>query len=1032
MERMRGVLLAVVVTVSAVGGMVVAAPAAESAPVLTPTIDRSSKASVTTAYRTSLGEARAVPTGWTGSTATCTKGTESSASIDATRAAVNFYRAMNGLPSITMDPALHSKALAAALMMDAANALSHAPGTSWPCYSAEGADGAASGNLSPYPAASAIDSYLEDAGPDNDFAGHRRQVLYPPATTFGTGSTADYNSLIYGAVGARPSGVSWISWPNEGFIPKTLVKPRFSLSNSQIPDADYSAAAISVKVGSTSLAVTKHPLQPLYGDNTLTWEVALPSDFLTTASDVKFDITVSGIKTAGGAAVPTRSYSSTAYVGEAPSAPPSVTASMNGVFAQVQWPAPVYDGGGAVTGYVVTPYVNGVAQPAEEFGNAPIQFIGPLVNGASYRFKVQAKNAVGTSALSGFSNTINPTGSATGPSVPTAVAGVAGNGQVTVSWTAPAANGGSAVNGYTVVPYLGANAQTERFQSGSATGMTVTGLTNGTAYTFKVRAYNGAGNSQLSTASAPVTPAASATVPGAPTIGSASAGNGQATVSWTAPASNGGSAITGYEITPYANGNAQAPVASSGTGTSKVITGLANGTPYQFRVKAVNAIGLSDPSGASNSVTPRVPATVPGAPTIGSVSAGNGQVSVSWAAPASNGGASISGYQVTPYVGATAQPVVVSTGPGTSKVVTGLANGTAYTFRVAAVNAVGTGAQSGASGAVTPVAPATAPGAPTAVTGLAGNGQVSVSWAAPASNGGSAITGYQVTPYVGATAQPVVTSSGTGTTKVVTGLANGTAYTFRVAAVNAVGTGAQSGASSAVTPMAAIAPYAPFASWSALVTRQYVDLTTKAPTSAQLSSWVSQLNAGTKTKGDLDDALRRGDENLKNVDPVVRIYRAFLGRAPDSGGLKFWINRKRSVAPARTWSVTQIATDFTNSNEFKTKYGSLTNRQFVTQIYTDVLGRAADPSGVNYWTGKLDRKESTKAQVVVGFSESNEYKTKQAQNTDVTIAYVYLLGRSPTTTEASDWVTRQKAGTDHAVLLTELLGSAKYATHITG
>ena len=115
--------------------------------------------------------------------------------------------------------------------------------------------------------------------------------------------------------------------------------------------------------------------------------------------------------------------------------------------------------------------------------------------------------------------------------------------------------------------------------------------------------------------------------------------------------------------------------------------------------------------------------------------------------------------------------------------------------------------------------------------------------------------------------------------------------------------------------------YAPFSSWSALVNRQYLDLTTKTPTSAQSSSWVSQLSGGSKTKGDLVDALRRGPENLANVDPVVRVYRAFLGRAPDAGGLQFWIKRKRNVAPAKTWSVTQIATEFTNSSEFKTKYG---------------------------------------------------------------------------------------------------------------
>jgi hypothetical protein len=322
-----------------------------------------------------------------------------------------------------------------------------------------------------------------------------------------------------------------------------------------------------------------------------------------------------------------------------------------------------------------------------------------------------------------------------------------------------------------------------------------------------------------------------------------------------------------------------------------------------------------------------------------------------------------------------------------------------------------------------------APGAPTIGAVTAGDGRATVNWTAPTSTGGSPITGYIVTPYIAGVAKAPVTSSGTGTSKVVTGLTNGTTYAFKVAAVNAVGTGTPSATSAFVIPRA---PFSPFASWSALVKRQYVDLTTKQPTASQLSSWVSQLTAGTKTVGDLDDSLRRGPENLANVDPVVRVYRAFLGRAPDAGGLKFWIARKRNVAPAKTWSVTQIATDFTKSNEFKTKYGSLTNRQFVTRIYTDVLGRNADAAGVNYWTAKIDSKAKTKAQVMVGFSESNEYKTKQAQNTDVAVAYIYLLGRAPTPGEATDWVDRQKSGTSHVALLTELLTSAKYATHING
>jgi hypothetical protein len=138
--------------------------------------------------------------------------------------------------------------------------------------------------------------------------------------------------------------------------------------------------------------------------------------------------------------------------------------------------------------------------------------------------------------------------------------------------------------------------------------------------------------------------------------------------------------------------------------------------------------------------------------------------------------------------------------PATTATVTGLTNGTAYTFTVSATNAVGTGPASAQSSAVTPTAP-TAPAAPTGVSATAGNAQAVVSWTAP-SNGGSAITSYTVTPFVGGTAQSPMTVSGSppATSATVTGLTNGTAYTFTVSATNAIGTGPASAASSAVTP----------------------------------------------------------------------------------------------------------------------------------------------------------------------------------------------------------------------------------------
>ena len=217
------------------------------------------------------------------------------------------------------------------------------------------------------------------------------------------------------------------------------------------------------------------------------------------------------------------------------------------------------------------------------------------------------------------------------------------------------------------------------------------------------------------------------TVPGAPTGLTATAGNGQVALAWTAPASNGGSSISGYTVT-----------ASPGTGTCSsaslgcTVIGLTNGTLYSFTVTATNGVGTG-PASSPASATPTAPPpppTVPGAPTGLTATAGNGQVALAWTAPASNGGSSISGYTVT-----------ASPGTGTCSsaslgcTVIGLTNGTLYSFTVTATNGVGTGpASSPASATPTaPPPPPTVPGAPTGLTATAGNGQVALAWTAPAS-----------------------------------------------------------------------------------------------------------------------------------------------------------------------------------------------------------------------------------------------------------------------------------------------------------
>ena len=190
-------------------------------------------------------------------------------------------------------------------------------------------------------------------------------------------------------------------------------------------------------------------------------------------------------------------------------------------------------------------------------------------------------------------------------------------------------------------------------------------------------------------------------VPDAPTGVSATAAPGQASVTWSAPAVDGFSPISGYKVTRYVGG-AEQGTTTVGVVTQTTVGGLTNGTTYTFRVAAVNGAGTGMESAGSNAVTPR---TVPDAPTSVTATAGTGLATVNWAAPASNGGDAIVGYDVTSYLGGVAQGTT-TVGAGTQATLTGLTNGTTYTFRVAARNGVGTGARSADSNAVTPIAPA--------------------------------------------------------------------------------------------------------------------------------------------------------------------------------------------------------------------------------------------------------------------------------------------------------------------------------------
>ena len=502
----------------------------------------------------------------------------------------------------------------------------------------------------------------------------------------------------------------------------------------------------------------------------------------------------------------------------APDAPTNVvgTSGTAGGSVNLSWTAPANDGGSPITGYEIqkSPATGSpVWTSAGSVGNATSTTVTGLTQNASYIFRVQAVNAVGNGAWSDPSAAVQATGRPAAPSG-LSVSGVAAT-TVDLSWTAPN-DGGSPLLRYAVrastdggTTWLTPYSYTP-VGSPPATTLTWTGLSPNTTYTFQVIAQNAVGWSGWSAKSAPAT-TASASVPTEPLDVVGVPSGGSVALSWSAPLGDGGASITGYGVDYSTDGGTTwtpAIAASAGPATTSYnVTGLVNGTAYVFRVAAANANGTGPWSATSPAYTPNP--TRPAAPSGLSVSGvAATTVDLSWTAP-NDGGSPLLRYAVrastdggttwlTPY-----SYTPVGSPPATTLTWTGLSPNTTYTFQVIAQNAVGWSGWSAKSAPAT-TASASVPTEPLDVVGVPSGGSVALSWSAPLGDGGASITGYGVdystdggttwTPAIAASAGPATTSYN------VTGLVNGTAYVFRVAAANANGTGPWSATSPAYTP----------------------------------------------------------------------------------------------------------------------------------------------------------------------------------------------------------------------------------------
>jgi len=219
---------------------------------------------------------------------------------------------------------------------------------------------------------------------------------------------------------------------------------------------------------------------------------------------------------------------------------------------------------------------------------------------------------------------------------------------------------------------------------------------------------------------------------------------------------------------------------------------------------------------------------------------------------------------------------------------------------------------------------------------------------------------------------------------------------------------------------ATAASVAPFRSPEVFVRQQFRDFQDRDGASPELAPFVTGLADGTMSAGAVVDQVAHGGSAAERIGNVTRLYTAYFQRLPDVGGLEYWTKRSASG-----WTLNRISATFAASSEFRRKYGTLSNAGFVDRAFLNVFGRAADPSGRAYWIAKL-AKGTSRGVVMVGFSQSNEYRRKQAAATEVVVAYRGLLRRIPVGVEAAEAVTRVQAD-GVAALASDLLALPAYA-----
>ena len=264
--------------------------AQQAAPV--PVCDATDRAQVINLYQNDYLPSVNLPPGWTGNIVTGDPGTLGDAFRQGIVQRINYFRSMSGVGSnVTFDAADSVMCQQAALMMSAAQNISHTPASTWPFYTAAAATACASSDIrldwQGDEGAGAIDRFMADSESNNTYVGHRRWLVYPGETVMASGAVPG-DGLTFPGTNAtwvlspvpRPADApASTSWPPAGFVPAPLVFNRWSFS---CVNADFGGAVVSVTKNGAAMAVQQEALEyesapdgsgAFEGDNTLVWEL---------------------------------------------------------------------------------------------------------------------------------------------------------------------------------------------------------------------------------------------------------------------------------------------------------------------------------------------------------------------------------------------------------------------------------------------------------------------------------------------------------------------------------------------------------------------------------------------------------------------------------------------------------------------------------------------------------------------------------------------------------------------------------------